>query len=285
MNKLFTYFKNSIAVLAMLCMILTVLPLKASAVGVSDISGHWAQATIQSLVNEGIITGFPDGTFKPDDSISRAEFMTIVNRAYGNTATVPIAFPDVKTGAWYYKTVAIAIAAGYISGLSDGTMRPENPITRQEAATIIMRMDNLLQNEAAANSYFDAGSFTWGKGAIGAVLIANIMAGYPNGNFGTQDYLKRGSAVVCIDRARNYAAGLINPMAPMVTRNDETNKVTGMTTMMAYNLDGTGWVIYNEVVFNALNLSGNHSLLVRYAAKGIIPFGLSRELLFTTNAV
>ena len=76
--------------------------------------------------------GLPDGTFKPDNSITRAEFVTLVNKAFNMTAKAEIDFTDVPAGAWYYGEVAKAKAAGYIGGYPDNTMRPDNPISRQE---------------------------------------------------------------------------------------------------------------------------------------------------------
>lgn len=73
------------------------------------------------------------------------------------------------------------------------------------------------------------------------------------------------------------------PPAPNVTNNDAANTVTGMKAGLEYNLDGSGYVPYNAAIFSALNFSGNHTLLVRAAAKGINPAGFITTLTFTTN--
>src|SRR5665647_2186753 len=104
----------------------------------TDIQGHWANQQVSKWVDSGYISGYPDGTFKPDNSITRAEFITLVNKAYGYTEIAPITFSDVSPDAWYANAVAVAIAAGYINGFPDGTMRPDSPISREQAATIIM---------------------------------------------------------------------------------------------------------------------------------------------------
>src|SRR5665648_330704 len=223
MGKLFTNLKKRVAILTVLCMMLTLAPSPAFATTVSDISGHWAQTTIQSWVDNGLIKGYPDGTFKPDNNITRAEFISLVNRAFGYTETAPISFTDVDQNAWYVSAIAVAVKAGYISGYPDGTMRPDNPISREEAATIIMKINKLEANPSAANTFTDAASLTWSKGAVGAVFAADLMIEYPDGSFGPQNYIKRGEAMVALDRAMKYVAGPITPLAPSITRNDNTN--------------------------------------------------------------
>lgn len=129
------------------------------------------------------MSGYADGTFKPDQYITRAEFMTLVNKAFNFTDIVPIDYSDVNPEAWYGNTVSRAKAAGYISGYPDGTMKPDNTISREEAASIILRLKNLVPNEAALNQFTDAANITWSKGAVGALANAGIMLGYPDGTF------------------------------------------------------------------------------------------------------
>src|SRR5665648_566432 len=283
MGKLFTNLKKRVAILTVLCMMLTLAPSPAFATTVSDISGHWAQTTIQSWVDNGLIKGYPDGTFKPDNNITRAEFITLVNRAFEYTNTAPISFTDVNQNAWYASAIGVAVEAGYISGYPDGTMKPENPISREEAATIIMRIKNLVANPAAVSVYTDASSITWGKGEVGAVTAAKIMQGYPDGSFMPRGLITRAETVIALDNAMKYVAGSVTPLAPSVTRNDDTNTVSGMTTAMEYKLDSANYATYVASAFNALDFSGNHTLLVRFAALGINPFGPATTLTFTTN--
>jgi len=77
----------------------------------------------------------------------------------------------------------------------------------------------------------------------------------------------------------------VTPLAPNVTNDDTLNTVIGMTTGMESNLDGAGYVAYDEVTFNAIDLSGEHTLLVRVSAEGINPVSADTTLVFTTNVV
>jgi hypothetical protein len=255
----------------------------------SDISDSWGKDIIQEWLDKGLISGYPDGSFKPDNNITRAEFMALVNNALGYTETTTINFSDVKPGDWFYETVAIAKAAGYIDGYPDGTMKPNNPISREEAATIIMKIYNLTPDEEAANDLADAQNFTWSKGAIGAVLNANIMTGYPDGTFGAQIFIKRVEATVSLDRGnKNLIEDETNPVtpkAPDVTVDDDEDTVSGMTTKMEYKLDSGSWKMYVKDTFDDLDLSGKHTLLVRYAAEGINPVGPITTLEFTKKVI
>ncbi|MGB5824638.1 MAG: S-layer homology domain-containing protein, partial [Proteocatella sp.] len=211
--------RRFLSLILSILMIFTTIPLDAYAAEATDISNHWAQDTIESWMEQGLAKGYPDGSFKPDNNITRAEFVAMVNRAFRYTLTVPISYSDVKVGDWYYNSIEIAVAAGYIGGYPDGTMKPENPITREEAAALLVKMNKLMENESAANAFTDAANFSWSKGSIGAVFEAGLMGGYPDGSFGNHKFIKRGEAVVVLDRNLKYVMGTI---APAVTGNDTT---------------------------------------------------------------
>lgn len=125
-----------------LCLML-VFPAALSAQASIDYEGHWSQESIKVLFEKGFVTGYTDGSFKPDREISRAEFMAIVNRAFDFNKKAEFSFKDAKEGEWYYEHIARAVEAGYIKGFTDGTMRPAQNITRQEAAVIIARILDL----------------------------------------------------------------------------------------------------------------------------------------------
>jgi len=286
-------WKNrTIMIAALFCLMAVLMPMSALADTFTDTGSHWAKDKIESWAEKGYVSGYQDGSFKPDQNITRAEFMVIVNKAFGFTKTAPIDFSDVKDGAWYYDTIAAAKAAGYISGDPAGTMRPDDPITREEAASIIMRLKNLTANEAAASQFTDAALITWSKGAVGAVADAGIMKGYPDGSFQPKKFITRAEAIVALYAAIDYEnekpdtptkpGEPVTPEAPNVTADDFLNKVYGMTTAMEYKLDDGQWVRYDAGEFAKLDLGGKHTLLVRYAAEGINPAGPATTLRFTS---
>ena len=111
--------------------------------GLSDIRpGDWYANTVGYAVQRGIVSGYPDGSFKPNKPITRAEFAAIASRfdalAQGNA----ISFSDLAPSHWGYDAIRSAATKGWISGYPDNTFRPEQAITRAEVTAITNRMLN-----------------------------------------------------------------------------------------------------------------------------------------------
>ena len=106
----------------------------------SDIAGHWAESVITQWQSKGLIQGYEDGTFKPGNTITRAEFVTLMNNAKGFWSEGSINFSDVKNGSWFYSAVARAVAAGYMTGYPDGSFYANASISRAEAVSSLNRM-------------------------------------------------------------------------------------------------------------------------------------------------
>lgn len=198
--------KKSLALLLMLSMVGPTFAEKSFAadqkIQFSDIKGHWAEANIQAWGDEGLIRGYLDRSFKPNTYITRAEFMNLVNGAFGYSGQAKITFNDVSESAWYYEAISIANANGYIDGYTDGTMKPQDPITRQEAAKVIAGILNLELNETAANVFSDSSSIAaWSKGAVGGAAAAKIISGYADGTFKPLNSITRAEAVSALVKA------------------------------------------------------------------------------------
>ena len=103
----------------------------------TDYDTHWANETIRSAIASGDVNGYPDMTFRPDQSISRAEFFALINNTFDYATPSEATYSDVDTNAWYANDVAIATHENYVNGYTDGTMRPELSISRQEVAMIL----------------------------------------------------------------------------------------------------------------------------------------------------
>ena len=173
----------------------------AHANSASDISGHWASKQIQEWIDKGYVRGYEDGSFKPNNPITRAEFAVLVNKSFGFTETIPVFFNDVSEADWFYGAIATARAAGYIGGYEDGSMKPNSPITRQEAAAIVAKLKDLDKNSEAADVFTDARLIPdWSKGHIGAVSAAGYMKGYEDGSFQPIKNITRAEAVVVLNK-------------------------------------------------------------------------------------
>lgn len=171
----------------------------------NDIGGHWAQSTITQWTSKGYISGYPDGTFKPDNSITRAEFVVLVNKAMGYTKKGNAYFKDLSSSHWAYNEIMKGVSAGYISGDASGTFRPDDPVSRQEAAVMISKILDLGKNPAAAAKFVDYRFIpAWSVGYVGSVTEAGIMSGYPDGDFKADRVLTRAEAVVSLDGVSKY---------------------------------------------------------------------------------
>ncbi|MEG6617362.1 S-layer homology domain-containing protein [Peptococcaceae bacterium 1198_IL3148] len=176
----------------------------ALAADFSDTQGHWAESQINNWSEKGLTGGYSDGTFKPNNTITRAEFIALVNRAFDFTETDEVNFTDVKPTNWFAGEIAKAKAAGYVGGYSDGTIKPNNQITRQEAASMLARILELNERNStdSVEKFADAQSIPqWSKGAIGAVVVKGYMGGYPDQTFKPTQAITRAEAIVTIDRA------------------------------------------------------------------------------------
>jgi len=82
--------------------------------GINDIRGHWAEEDLNKWMEKGILVGYQDGTIRPDNNITRAEFVTLINKVFGLYELSREQFADVEDSKWYSREILKARAAGYI---------------------------------------------------------------------------------------------------------------------------------------------------------------------------
>ncbi|MDR1135257.1 MAG: S-layer homology domain-containing protein [Clostridiales Family XIII bacterium] len=166
-----------------------------------DISGHWAEGEIISATNYGYINGYVDGTFRPDNYISRAEFVKIINTAMYYTEMTNITYKDVPVNEWYFYEVQKAQKAGYIEGDDSGLFRPDAQISRQETAVILGRISQEGDTEFSLTGVRDASRISdWAMGGVRKAYSMGYMNGDTNMNFNPEAALRRGEAVKIINR-------------------------------------------------------------------------------------
>ncbi|MGI6534803.1 MAG: S-layer homology domain-containing protein [Peptococcia bacterium] len=238
-----------------------------------DIAGHWAENGIKAWTSRGLAGGYPDGTFRPDSPITRAEFLALVNRVFGYTEVVAgkvnssatlVAFRDVAETDWYAAEVAKAAAVGYLGGYADGTMKPLNPITRQEVAAVLAK---ILPPAAVSENnigFTDKAQIPeWSQAAIAAAVNGCYMNGYPDGTFQASKAITRAEAIAVLERAAGTIynrAGTYGPFqGTVVLEGNVTVNTPGVTlqnTTISGNLYLTEGIGEGDVTLKNVTVQG-----------------------------
>lgn len=185
----------------------------------NDIKGHWAEEILTKWEQNGWIEGLPDGSFSPDKVITRAEFVTLMNRLFTPAGMYEgeDKFSDVKEEDWFYKDVMVAMARGYVSGFEDESFKPNAKIVRQDAAVMISKCLNLEESSNEKVSSFKDRDMisTYAKKYVEQLSELKIITGDEQGRFNPKKETTRAEAVVLLDRAYAYyeslvASGVIN---------------------------------------------------------------------------
>ncbi|MFB9326549.1 glycosyl hydrolase [Paenibacillus aurantiacus] len=184
---------------------------------VNSEAAGWAKNSLARWVDNGVLTGDKDGVLMPNRAITRAEYITILNRVFGLSIEASSNFADVNPNAWYANELAIAKQAGYYTGFPDGTAKALEPITREDAVTLLARLFGLNQNGNVNIPFADASTIhTYAKDAVAA--LSGIVKGYSDGTFRPGSPITRAEAIAFVDRlvtgyyhgAGTVTAGTIN---------------------------------------------------------------------------
>ncbi|MFC4306858.1 polysaccharide lyase family 8 super-sandwich domain-containing protein [Cohnella boryungensis] len=175
----------------------------APAPSFKDIAGHWAQNAILSAAGMKLVSGYSDGTFKPNAAITRAEFTVMLANALKlEGAGSATAFTDeAAIGGWAKQAIANAVEAGIVSGYANASFRPTAIITRAEMAAMIARALKLSAEAGATTGFADDKDIPkWAKGAIEAVRKLGIVNGRSNNKFVPNGTATRAEAVTLLVR-------------------------------------------------------------------------------------
>lgn len=172
---------------------------KAISVDLIDINGHWAEANIRKAVSLGFVSGYTDATFKPQREATRAEFSVMLTKALGiESSGTPTAFKDAIP-AWAAPSIEAATQHQLISGYPDQTFRPNEIITREEMATIVVRALNIDIQADAELTFADADqTAAWAKPYVAAAKDLGIIQGKGNNLFAPKASATRAEAVSII---------------------------------------------------------------------------------------
>ncbi|MBD2296228.1 DUF1565 domain-containing protein [Anabaena sphaerica FACHB-251] len=148
-----------------------------------DVStGYWAKAYIEALASQNIIAGFPDGTFRPNEPVTRAQFATIITKALTPPAKrTAIQFKDVKSNFWAYGAIQSAYQSQFVAGYPDGTFKPQQEIPRVQALVALANGLNLTaNNNSIVTVYTDAAQIpNYAVGPVAAATVRQLVINYP----------------------------------------------------------------------------------------------------------
>ncbi|MFD0712155.1 S-layer homology domain-containing protein [Paenibacillus sp. GCM10027626] len=176
----------------------------------TDIAGHWAESGIKSAAAKGIVSGYPDGAFKPNDPVTRAEFTVMLAGALkleGQGASLTFSDQN-QIGAWAKQAIAQAVQSGIVNGYADGSFRSNDHITRSEMAVMIARALQLQRNAHASTGFADDEAIPqWAKGAIEAIHALGIVDGRGQNRFVPNETAMRAEATVMLLRMLDHKEG------------------------------------------------------------------------------
>ena len=178
-------------------------------------AGHWAREEVSYLINRQIINGFPDGTFRPQQAVTRAEISVMLAKALGLSAGP--AFPninDVNPDNWAFSGIAAVNQARLMVGYQDGSFRANRPLTRLELVQVIMAALNYGRTEGYTASIDTLSRFRdrnsipgWAQDSVAAAVELNLVGGLPGDLFAGEQNATRSQVAVLLSKVLRLRAG------------------------------------------------------------------------------
>ncbi|MFC3801516.1 amidase family protein [Cohnella sp. GCM10012308] len=172
-------------------------PEEPEVVHFTDVTTHWAKASIDVLIAKGLLTGYADGTFRPNAGLTRAEAIKVI-AAYMGLEGKESSFADVSATHWANKFIGATAEAGLMTGYGDGTFRPDEKMSRSELAALIARAFKLTGT--GQTSFKDVKGNAWSYEYIDALASNKIITGYEDNSFKPEQGITRAEFATIIAR-------------------------------------------------------------------------------------
>jgi len=187
---------------------ISIFPTQPAVDSFTDISGHWAEKYIKDLAHLNVVKGYGDGSYHPDQYLSRAELVSLIARLK-NLSLPPVKeqliFSDYQDIPWWaLEAVIAAHERGLISGYADGSFRPAQMVTRSEMAVIIARIagDKRVKNLAAL-PYEDWGLVpSWAQEAFSQLFERGLLSVFSGKSLEPDSYVTRAEAAALLDQIK-----------------------------------------------------------------------------------
>lgn len=146
---------------------------------------HWAAPYIDALSSRGLISGYEDGTFKPDQPITRSQIANIVSRTFDLTTDKEnLEFTDVSADYWARESIGEVVVGGFMTGFPNDTFQPNQPVTRAQSLTTLVTglgIETPTNIQASLDRYEDANAIPkWANEKIAAATAGSLVVNYPS---------------------------------------------------------------------------------------------------------
>lgn len=169
-----------------------------------DIKGHWGENAIKEMIDLGVVSGYPDGSFRPDAAVSRAEYVKMLCVLFGIEPASTSSFADVKATDWYAPYVEAAAAAKIVQGDESGKFNPDATVTRQDAAVILGRFLKLTEISADGKFVDGKNISDYASGYVAAMADAGLINGVGDGKYAPLNDTTRAQTVTMLLNAKNW---------------------------------------------------------------------------------
>ncbi|HEY0829476.1 MAG TPA: S8 family serine peptidase [Bacilli bacterium] len=169
--------------------------------GYIDIAGHWAQASIVNLTNNKVISGYENYLFRPNKSVTRAEAAVMLVKAFNFTEAKGNEFSDVAPNHWAYSFIDKARSAGVISGYTNGTFKPDQPVSRVEMASMLANALKLKGTAGNLAPFPDISPTHWAAKVLRRMKAERYISGYADGSFRPESLATRAEMAEIISKA------------------------------------------------------------------------------------
>lgn len=233
----------------------------------SDVAANqWYTSAVESAVQNGLLSGYTDGTLRPNNTITRAEIAAVLTKAFGATEQGSLdRFKDVQYSAWYYQAMSKAVNMGVYTGDNNNNLNPNSPITREEAAVVISKAFELTHsgNDVLAKFADKNEVSTWATSFVSALVENGYMAGNEKGQLNPKGNITRAEfAQIMANITKDYIVE-----AGTVTTSFDGNVVVRVADVVMQNSTVGGDVVVADGVgrgeFTLDNVIVNGDLIVR----------------------
>lgn len=202
-----------------------VAPIASSAAGFSDVTKPEYKTAIDALAEAGILNGYENGTFKPENKVTRGEVAKVITLIRHLEEGTKTPFKDVKDGYWSTQYINSLYAAKLVNGYEDGTFKPEGNVTRAEFAKLVVDAYGLTLTNAAT-PFTDVKAGNWATPYIQTAYANGLIKGVTASKFDPNAAIKRGDLAILLHRADSKFGDVIGNNFPGVELVKATNNTT-----------------------------------------------------------